>query len=247
MRPAGRGRVYLRGILERAAGRDREREQEARRAGAEERIRIARELHDVVAHALSIIAVRSGVARQVADARPEEAQEALAVIDETSRLALHELRLLVGVLRDADPDADSSDRVPAPGRADLPDLVTHIAQAGVAVDVHVDGRPRHLGPSVELSAYRIVQEALTNVVRHAGPATAELTLRYCPSELVIEVIDDSRSWPDPGLPKPAANGAGHGIVGMRERVALYGGTLVAAPTTTGFRVLARIPTGDDLP
>jgi signal transduction histidine kinase len=229
-------RAHVHGVVERAAERERE---QARRASADERVRIARELHDVVAHAMSIIAVRSGVARMVLDVRPEEAREALGIIEGTSRQALQEMRLLVGVLRDPDAEALPTDRGPAPGLASLPGLVTHINEAGVPVGVRVEGEPRPLSPGADLCAYRIVQEALTNVVRHAAPATAELMLRYQPDEVVIEVTDNGRT---PSSPARAGDGAGHGIAGMRERVALYGGELVAEPTASGFRVLASIPT-----
>jgi signal transduction histidine kinase len=233
-------RSYMQDVAERVAERERE---QARRASAQERVRIARELHDVVAHAMSIIAVRSGVARMVLDVRPEEAREALGIIEGTSRQALAEMRLLVGVLRDADPDDPQADRGPAPGLASLPGLVTHIDQAGVPVSFHVEGQPRPLPPGIDLSAYRIIQEALTNVVRHAAPAIAELTLRYSPGEVMIEVTDNGRTRLTPPALVRAGDGPGHGIVGMRERVAVYGGKLVAEPTASGFRVLARIPTG----
>jgi signal transduction histidine kinase len=231
--------AFVQGVAERAAERERE---QARRASAGERVRIARELHDVVAHAMSIIAVRSGVARMVLDVRPEEAGEALGIIERTSRQALAEMRLLVGVLRDAEATDLAADRGPAPGLASLPGLVAHISEAAVSVGVRVEGEPRPLSPGVDLSAYRIIQEALTNVVRHAAPAAAELTVRYRPDELVIEVIDDGRASLKPPGPGPAADGPGHGIAGMRERAAVYGGKLVAEPTASGFRVLARIPT-----
>jgi len=234
--------TYLRGMLERAAEREREREQQAQRAGAEERLRIARELHDVVAHAMSLIAVRSGVARLVLDVRPDEAREALGIIESTSRQALAELRLLVGVLREYEPEGMQADREPAPGLADLPGLVGRINEAGVPVDLRVEGEPRRLSPGVDLSAYRIAQEALTNVVRHAAPAAAELTVRYRPADVVIEVTDDGRSRPRPGSARPTRDGPGHGIAGMRERAAVYGGQLLAEPTASGFRVLACIPT-----
>jgi len=232
-------RAYEQGVAERTAERARE---QARSASAEERVRIARELHDVVAHAMSIIAVRSGVARMVLDVRPGEARETLEIIEGTSRQALREMRLLVGVLRDADADNTHADRGPAPGLASLPVLITHISQAGVPVGVRMEGQPRALSPGVDLSAYRIIQEALTNVVRHAAPATAELTLRYSPDEVVIEVTDIGRTQLKNSLPAPAGEEPGHGIAGMRERVAVYGGRLVAEPTASGFRVLARIPT-----
>ncbi|HEV2253786.1 MAG TPA: histidine kinase [Streptosporangiaceae bacterium] len=238
-------RAHLQGVLERAAEREREREQRARQAGAEERLRIARELHDVVAHAMSIIAVRSGVARMVLDVRPDEAREALGIIEGTSRQALAELRLLVGVLRGNEPQDEDTNREPAPGLADMPGLIGRINQAGVPVGLRVEGELRRLSPGVDLCAYRIVQEALTNVVRHAAPATAELTVRYQPDEVVIEVTDDGCARGT----RPAGrvqDGTGQGIAGMRERATVYGGKLVAEPTASGFRVLARIPTGQVL-
>jgi signal transduction histidine kinase len=146
------------------------------------------------------------------------------------------------VLRNPDAGDLQPDRGPAPGLASLPGLVTHIGQAGVPVSVRAEGEPRPLPPGVDLSAYRIIQEALTNVVRHAPAATAELTLRYSPDEVVIEVTDNGRAHPESSSPARAADGAGHGIAGMRERVTVYGGKLVAGPTASGFRVLARIPT-----
>jgi signal transduction histidine kinase len=233
-------RAYVQGVIDRAAERERV---QARRASTEERVRIARELHDVVAHAMSIIAVRSGVARMALDVRPDEAREALGIIEGTSRQALREMRLLVGVLRDADDGGLPADRGPAPGLASLPELVARIGEAGVPVAVRVEGEPRPLSPGADLSAYRIAQEALTNVVRHAAPATAELTLRYRPCEVVIEVTDDGRTRLKTPSPPRAGEVPGHGIAGMRERAAVYGGELTAEPTPSGFRVLARIPTG----
>jgi signal transduction histidine kinase len=232
-------RAYEQGLAERAAERARE---QARHASAEERVRIARELHDIVAHAMSIIAVRSGVARMVLDVRPGEARDALEIIEGTSRQALREMRVLVGVLRDADADNTHGDRSPAPGLASLPRLIADIGQAGVPVAVRVEGQARTLSPGVDLSAYRIIQEALTNVVRHAAPATAELILRYCPDEVAIEVTDNGRTQPENSSPASTGEEPGHGIAGMRERAAVYGGRLVAEPTASGFRVLARIPT-----
>ena len=148
------------------------------------------------------------------------------------------------MLRGTETDTTPAQREPAPGLADLEQLITHIGDAGVSVDVHVDGEPRRLSPGVDLSAYRIVQEALTNVVRHAAPATAKLTLRYLPAELMIEVTDDGRTRQQTSKDGQPADSTGHGLIGMRERVALYGGNLEAERTPTGFRVLARIPSGE---
>jgi signal transduction histidine kinase len=237
-------RAYVDGVVERAAEREREREERVQRASTDERLRIARELHDVVAHAMSIIAVRSGVARiAVQQTRPQEVSEALGIIEDTSRQALQELRSIVGVLRGADTDTTPAQREPAPGLADLEQLIAQIGEAGVPVHLRVEGQPRSLPPGVDLSAYRIVQEALTNVVRHAAPATAELVLRYQPAEITIEVTDNGQSTPPASIGGHSTNGSGHGLIGMHERVALYGGNLRAEPTPTGFHVLAGIPTG----
>jgi signal transduction histidine kinase len=235
-------RAYINGVVERAAEREREREEQARRASTDERLRIARELHDVVAHAMSIIAIRSGVARMALQTRPQEAGEALGIIEDTSHQALQELRSIVGVLRGAETGTTPAQREPAPGLAGLEQLLAQIGEAGVAVRLRVEGEPRRLSPGVDLSAYRIVQEALTNVVRHAAPATAELTLSYLPAEITIEVTDNGRSSPESSTGGQSTNGAGHGLIGMRERVAVYGGRLQAEPTPTGFHVLACIPT-----
>jgi signal transduction histidine kinase len=236
-------RAYIDGVVERAAEREREREERARRASTDERLRIARELHDVVAHAMSIIAIRSGVARMALGTRPQQVSEALEIIESTSHQALQELRSIVGVLRGADTDTTPAQREPAPGLAGLEQLIAQIGEAGVPVHLRVEGQRRRLPPGVDLSVYRIIQEALTNVVRHAAPATAELILRYQPAQITIEVTDDGRSSPDASTGGQATNGSGHGLIGMRERVALYGGNLQAEPTSTGFHVLARIPTG----
>jgi signal transduction histidine kinase len=226
---------------ERTAEREAARDERARRAVADERLAIARELHDIVAHAMSVIAVRSGVARVVMDSRPEEAREALGAIETTSRQALQEMRLLVGVLRRGEGDGESDgQRGPAPGLSRLPELVEQARAAGVDVSVEIDGDRRLLPEGAELSAYRIIQEALTNVVRHVGPTRARVRLVYLADEIVIEVIDDGgRRW-DPPHPDPA--GGGNGLIGMRERVALYGGELVARPHGHGFEVRATLRT-----
>ena len=229
--------AYARGAAERAAEREREREERIRQAAFEERVRIARELHDIVAHAMSVIAVRSGVARMVADTDPGEAHEALGIIETTSRRALQEMRRLVGVLRQ--PADTTAELAPAPGLDGVPDLIADVAHAGVAVRMCVEGEVRHLPPGVDVSAYRIVQEALTNVIRHAGSADTDVFIRYRRGEVEIEVVDDA----GPGEPAPVM--AGHGLVGMQERVGLYHGELIAGPTARGFRVLARIPTDSD--
>jgi signal transduction histidine kinase len=244
-------RAYLRAVGERAAERLREREERARRAAADERVRIARELHDVVAHAMSVITVRAGVARVVLDTQPGEAREALSIIETTSRRALQEMRLIVGVLRK--PEETTAELAPAPGFDDLDELIQRVGEAGVRVGLAVEGQIRPLPAGMALSVYRIIQEALTNVVRHAGPTSAELRLRYRPDELEIELTDDGgsdhghrRNDPTPADAAPA-DGGGHGLIGMQERVALYGGRLSAEHAGQGFRVVARLPTGEDRP
>jgi signal transduction histidine kinase len=219
---------------ERAAELEVARDELARRAVTEERLRIARELHDVVAHSMSIIAVQSGVGVHVLDSQPEEARKALAAVEATSRQALVEMRRLLGVLRaEAEPRGSLA---PAPGLADVEALAAEVARAGVRVEVRIEGSPATLPAGLELSAYRIVQEALTNVVRHAGPATAQVAVRYTPDRVTVEVVDDGRGG-DPGRDHST-----HGIAGMRERAALYGGTLEAGPRPGGgFRVAASLP------
>jgi signal transduction histidine kinase len=225
---------------EQAAAAEAERAAQVRRAMADERAQIARELHDIVAHAMSVIAVRSGVARMVIDTDPEQAREALGIIETTTRRSLHEMRLLVGVLRDA--REGQAELNPVPGLGDLGELVAAAAAAGVTADVRVEGTMRSLSSSAELSAYRIVQEALTNVARHAGPTHARVRIGYELHEVTIEVADDGPRGP---VPSPAARpGGGHGLIGMRERAALFGGELAAAPDGRGFRVRATLPPAD---
>jgi signal transduction histidine kinase len=231
-------RTYAQEMLERTTERERERADRALRAVADERLRIARDLHDIVAHAMSVVAVRSGVARVVLDSQPDEAREALAIIETTSKRALAEMRLLVGVLRQSE---DGPELTPAPGLADLPDLIDQIGQAGVDVDLDIDapGHTPALPAGVDLSAYRIIQEALTNVVRHAGPTTAHVAVRHRHDQLEIEVVDDGAPVGRP--PSLTPEGQGHGLVGMRERVNLFGGNLSATPAGRGFRVFASLP------
>jgi signal transduction histidine kinase len=210
----------------------------AGRAVAEERLRIARELHDVVAHSISVIAVQSGVGVHVADGQPAEARKALAAIQATSRTALDELRRLLGVLRQD--DEPRGGLAPTPGLADLDALLGQVVGAGLAVRLRVEGTRPAVPGGVDLCAYRIIQEALTNVVKHAGPAQAQVRVCYGDREVSVEVTDDGR-----GVAAPAGTGragAGHGLVGMRERVALFGGDLKVGPRPGGgFRVAARLP------
>ena len=223
--------------------------QSAARVLAEERLRIAQELHDVVAHSMSVIAVQAGVGVHVIDDRPEQARAALEAISSTSRGALHELRQLLGVLR-----GTGSSNAPAHGLADLPQLVDDVRVAGVPVTLHVEGdvdwEAECVQPGVELSAYRVIQEALTNVMKHAGtPTRVDVTVRHVPHTLVVEVVDDGRGLaarrPNGSNGEPSADGSGHGLIGMRERVELWGGELSVGPGPGGgYRVKALLPYGD---
>src|SRR5215211_3205161 len=231
-------RLYVLQLEERTAELQRAREELARRAVVEERLRLARELHDVVAHAMSVIAVQSGVGAHVANTQPKEAAKALAAIEATSRAALEELRRLLGVLRQE--DEPQGDLAPVPGLADLEGLLADVAQAGLAVKLQVNGTRPPVPAGVDLSAYRIVQEALTNVVKHAGPARAQVVVGYGDQEVTVEVIDDGR-----GAVTSVSDGragTGHGLIGMRERVQAFGGELEVGPRSGGgFRVAARLP------
>ncbi|WP_165495251.1 sensor histidine kinase [Actinomadura roseirufa] len=217
-------------------------EQAERRARAEltrERLGIARELHDVVAHSMSVIAVQAGVGHHVIARHPDEAARSLATIETTSRATLREMRVLLGVLREEAPPADGDGLRTAPGLAGLAALVERTGQAGLTVDLRVQGEPRPLPRGVDLAGYRIVQEALTNVVKHAATGTARARVRYRPDGVEIEVTDAGRGSPGGSVP------SGHGLVGMRERAALYGGEFAAGPLPAGgFRVWARIPAGE---
>jgi signal transduction histidine kinase len=221
-------RAYVESIRDRA-------EQDARRRIDEERLRIARELHDVVAHTMATINVQAGVAAHVLSTRPEVVAESLQAIKTASKEGLRELRAILNVLRQAD-DADPTQ--PAPGTAQLETLITGARRAGLDTTLTVTGEPVPLPAAVDLAAYRIVQESLTNAIRHAGPATAAVSLGYDRGELRIEVTDTGRG-PAPGQ---AGHNGGHGLAGMRERAATVGGSLeTGAGPAGGFRVAARLP------
>ena len=242
----GDRRAYATQLEERTAELEQAREDLARRAVAEERLRLARELHDVVAHSMSVIAVQSGVGAHVAATQPEEARKALAAIETISRAALEELRRLLGVLRQDDSDEPQGSLAPVPGLADLDTLLAQVAKAGLAVKLRVEGTRPELPAGVDLSAYRIVQEALTNVVKHAGPARAQVVVCYGDQEVAVEVTDNGKGVAPAGDGRTAK--VGHGIIGMRERVALFGGDLEAGPRPGGgFRVAARLPFTADRP
>jgi signal transduction histidine kinase len=218
---------------------EREREEEARKAVAEERLRIARELHDVIAHSMSVIAVQSAVGNHVIDTQPAQARQALAAIEATSRSALTEMRRLLGVLRQAGEPRGSL--TPAPGLADLASLVTQVQDAGLRVWINVEGQRESVPPGIDLSAYRVVQEALTNVIKHAGAAAATVTIRYRNDSVTVEIANQGPAAPGVHVPPPRT-GSGHGIIGMRERVAVFGGEFAAGPGPDGgFRVRACFP------
>ena len=227
-----RQRGYIEAVRVQAAQEVRTEREFAARAAAEERLRIARELHDIVAHAMSVITVQAGVARYLLPEREAETGRVLGTIESTGRQALLDMRQLLGVLRREDEGIPHS---PAPGLADLGDLIASTDAAGTRVEISASGRVRPLPEGIELSAYRIIQEALTNIVKHAATDHAEVRLAYEPEHLALEVIDNG---PGAGSPTPD----GHGLTGMRERAALHGGTLDAGPLPTrGYRVAARLP------
>jgi signal transduction histidine kinase len=217
---------------ERAAHAERERESAARIAVAEERVRVARELHDIVAHAVSVMVLQTGAVRhRLRDGSAEDA-EALQRVEQTGRTALVEMRRLVGAMRRPDEEAELA---PPPGLARLDALLDEVRRAGLPVDLHVDGEPFPLPEAIDLSAYRIVQEGLTNTLKHAGAGHADVRIRYEPSELRIDVQDD-------GAGSAGGDGLGHGLVGVRERVALYGGGMeTAAADGGGFLLRTRLP------
>jgi signal transduction histidine kinase len=227
-----RHRLRTAQLEDRASELDRRRGEEAQAAAADERARIARELHDVVAHSLSVMVVQTGAARQMLTAEPDVARRQLLSAENTGRQALAEMRRLLGIVRSEETPMALAPQ-PSLGHVDL--LVEQVRDAGLDVRLHLEGERRTLTPGVDLAAYRIVQEALTNTVKHAGPARAQVLVRYGRDEVEIEVRDDGRG--------ARVNGsAGHGLVGMRERVALYGGALSAGPGASGgFRVHAILP------
>jgi signal transduction histidine kinase len=228
-------RAYLAELEARAARLEREREEQAERAVIEERTRIARELHDVIAHNVSVMVVQASAGEDVFDRDPARARESLSAVASTGRAALTELRRLLGVIR-AEEDDDAG-YAPQPGIEYLNELVGQIRETGLTVDLSVLGEPRELPEGVGLCAYRIVQEALTNTLKHADASRAQVSVRYVADALELEVVDDGRA-------APVVNGdtSGHGLIGMRERVALFGGELSVGPRSgRGFLVSARLP------
>jgi signal transduction histidine kinase len=230
-------RAYVAEVEQRAIEAERTREEEAARRVDEERLRIARELHDITAHSLSIVAVQSGAALHVLDTDPDAARGALVAIRATSRDALNELRAILGVLRGSGEAAEGAPLAPTPGVSRIADLIAPLRDAGLTVALSAPNGGDPLPAFVDSSAYRIVQEALTNVLRHAGTASVSVTLRRSDDTLSVEVVDDGA-----GAPAPASAADGHGITGMRERALALGGTFEAGPVKGGgWRVAATLP------
>ncbi len=225
-------RRYVRELEDKAARLERERETEAARAVAEEQARIARELHDVIAHNLSVMVVQAAAANDVFDSRPDRAREALRRVEATGRSALAELRQLLGDVR-----GNGADFAPQPGLHRLDELVREVREAGLEVVLTIEGTPAMLPQALDLSAYRVVQEALTNTLKHAHASRADVAVRYRDSALELEVRDDGAG--DGG-------GNGHGLIGMRERVAVFGGSLRAGSAENGgYAVAATFPLGSE--
>jgi signal transduction histidine kinase len=235
-------RAYLAQLEERAARLEKEREAQAKVAVAAERARIARELHDVVAHNVSVMVVQADGAAYVMDTAPEQARKALETISGTGRQALAEMRRLLGVLRTGE-HQESGEYVPQPDVEQLDDLIEQCRTSGLPVDFKVEGTPRPLPSGVELTAYRIVQEALTNTRKHGGPnAGASVRLVYFDDGLGLLVEDDGKGAPHELYEEGGADGQGHGLIGMRERVGMVGGTLDAGPRPGGgFRISVLLP------
>ncbi|MCQ8772382.1 sensor histidine kinase [Streptomyces telluris] len=236
-------RAYWAQLEERAARLEKDREQQARMAVTAERARIARELHDVVAHNVSVMVVQADGAAYVLDASPEQAKQALETISGTGRQALAEMRRLLGVLRTEEGTTEGGDYVPQPDVEQIGDLVEQVRGAGLPVEYEVEGAPRPLPSGVELTAYRIVQEALTNTRKHGGPeAGASVRLTYFDDGLGLLVEDDGRGAQHELYEAGGADGMGHGLIGMRERVGMVGGTLDAGPRPGGgFRISVLLP------
>jgi len=231
-------RDYIESLQERARQLEREREAQARIAAAEERARIAREIHDIVSHSLSVVVVMAEGASSKARSEPERAEQAMVRVRDTGKNALAEMRRMLAVLRDGEPGSHA----PQPGIAQLGMLIEESKASGLPVEMTVRGEPVEVTAGVDLAVYRVVQEALTNARKHAGPSVtrAEVQLRYCDETVEVRITDDGRGSGE----HPGSEPGGHGLVGMRERVAAYGGTLRTGPRSSGgFEVVATLPIG----
>jgi signal transduction histidine kinase len=221
-----------RALTERARLLEQEREQAAHAAVEAERVRISRELHDVIAHSVSVMTVQAGAVRRLLQPEQERERAALEAVEETGRQALTEMRRLIGMLR---PEGEAAELAPQPGLRTLEALLGDVREAGLPVELDVEGEPRELAPGLDLSVYRLVQEVLTRALRAGGPVRAWVVLRWREDELELEVANDGAAGESDGAD-------GHSLAGMRERIALYGGELETGPRRGGgFRVLARVP------
>jgi signal transduction histidine kinase len=235
--------AYLGELRARAAHSRREQELETGRAIAEEQARVGRELHDVIAHTLSVIIIQAGAAEDVFGTSPQAARQALGSIGSAGRQALAELRRVLAAVRPQPGEPDGW--APPPGLSGLGELLDRVRAAGLTVTARIDGAPADLPAGLDLAAYRIVQEALTNTLKHGRAQAAEVTVRYRPAGLVLEVLDDGQPIASAGQPGP---GPGRGLIGIRERAALHGGTCAAGPRPGGgFGVRVRLPLPGDRP
>jgi signal transduction histidine kinase len=232
-------RAYLTAVEERVARMERERDAQATIAAAAERTRIAREMHDVVAHSLSVMVSQADGAGYAMDSSPDQARRAIATVAETGRHAMAEMHLLLGVLRSTQ---DERELTPQPGVDQLDDLIARTQSAGLPVTLSVHGAPTPLSTGLSLTVYRIVQEAMTNILKHAGPAvTATVQLRYLAHDLEVDITDTGHPG-RPSLTGPLPSEGRHGLIGMRERAAVYGGSLQAGPVDgSGWRTCVRLP------
>jgi signal transduction histidine kinase len=230
----GRG-LRARVLADHARRLERERDQQTRLAVAEERARIARELHDVVAHSVSVMVIQALAGKSILDNDTDGARQVFATIESTGQQAMAEMRRLVGLLR----EHEHHQREPQPGLAQLPELIEEVARAGLTATLDTEGPPLDLAPGIDLAAYRIIQEALTNTLKHAGPCRVQVTIRYRQRMLELEILDDGHAMTNGARRRHEGR---HGLIGMRERVELYSGDLhAAARPNGGFAVRARLP------
>ena len=235
-------RAYIGTVEDRATKAERDRRLEAERSVASERQRIARELHDVVSHQVSVIVIQAGAARRALGRRPEDVATAIGAIEVAGRSALTDMRRMLGMLDAPDAREGDSSLAPLPSLDQLGALVDTVSAAGVRVGLSIEGERRPLDPAVELAAYRIIQEGLTNVLKHSSGSDAQVRVAYQPDALRIE-IDNAVTTRSPDL--PARDAEGRGLIGMRERASMLGGELEAGATPTGFRIVARLPVQPD--